>query len=43
MRKWYHITDEVIRRKIIMSDQIRISPERMLERSREYQAEADNI
>ena len=26
-----------------MSDQIRISPERMLERSREYQAEADNI
>lgn len=26
-----------------MSDQIRISPERMLERSREYQTEADNI
>ncbi|HCW54442.1 MAG TPA: WXG100 family type VII secretion target [Clostridium sp.] len=26
-----------------MADQIRISPERMLERSREYQVEADNI
>ena len=26
-----------------MSDQIRISPERMLERSRDYQTEADNI